>query len=168
MFHHPAQGLQVGIGPQLLEESIQVLRFKGQLHVVGLGVNLRPGESRQPVEVLLKGEPAGKGEIPAVVLVELQAEKVLIKGPGSATERTVVNAFIGYLLLCVFPILQGSRGNGNLNFREELRLLDGVPVVDLIELKGGSRQGQAMGGGVGQDLLDPGAVLLVAALVEIG
>lgn len=71
------------------------------------------------MEVLLKGEPAGKGEIPAVVLVELQAEKVLIKGPAawiSATERTVVNAFIGYLLLCVFPILQGSRGNGNLEF----------------------------------------------------
>ena len=87
MFHHPAQGLQVGIGPQLLEESIQVLRFKGQLHVVGLGVNLRPGESRQPVEVLLKGEPAGKGEIPAVVLVELQAEKVLIKGPGCVDLR---------------------------------------------------------------------------------
>ena len=87
MFHHPAQGLQVGIGPQLLEESIQVLRFKGQLHVVGLGVNLRPGESRQPVEVLLKGEPAGKGYVDPIVLADLQSEQILIKSSGGLDIR---------------------------------------------------------------------------------
>ncbi len=70
-----------------------------------------PGRVPSASGVLLKGEPAGKGEIPAVVLVELQAEKVLIKGRLRGyppRRRTVVNAFIGYLLLCVFPILQGT------------------------------------------------------------
>ena len=77
-----AQADQAGMALQLLQEAVQVGRLKAELHIVGPARHLLPGKSHQPMEVLLEGQAAGEGDVDAVVLVQLQAEQVLIKRPG--------------------------------------------------------------------------------------